>query len=198
MLNRVTINENVCGNTVEHAGAMGGGIFNDGGLQIYTSTISSNWSRSVIPGENNYVGGMGAGIINYTNGTITIIADSTIAFNRCGYSGTGESHGGGLVLFDGTATIRNTIIADNVADYSVDCSGSNIISDGHNLIKSADGCTPSGVETHFTGPALGPLEIVSNWNYMHRLMLGSPAIDAGPNTCGPRTSDIFHARKMAI
>ena len=130
---------------------------------------------------------MGAGIINYTHGTITIIADSTIAFNRCGYSsGTGESHGGGLVLFDGTATIRNTIIANNVADYSVDCSGSNIISDGHNLIESADGCTPSGIGDTIFGqdPALGPLEIVSNWNYMHKLMLGSPAIDAGPNSCG--------------
>ncbi len=133
----------------------------------------------------DYNGGPGGGIFNLTGGILTI-TDSTIANNYTGYSsGSGASEGGGLVNWGGSATLVNTILADNLANDFWDCSGA-FVSNGYNLVEDHSGCTITGdtaTNIYDQDPRLAPLGVVDNWNYMHRLLLDSPAIDAGPNTC---------------
>jgi CSLREA domain-containing protein len=185
-LNYVTVFENRCGETNAGHGAPGGGIYNDGTMTINTSTISTNMAGSVHEETGDYNGGPGGGIFNAGGGELTI-TDSTIASNYTGFpSGSGASSGGGMANFwGGTATVGNTILADNFAVGARDCAGS-FISAGYNLVESS-GCaitgdTATNIFDH--DPRLAPLAVVENWNYMHRLLLGSPAIDAGPATCG--------------
>ena len=155
-------------------------------LMISTSTISSNLAGSVLLGSGDYYGGSGGGIATIAPGTITI-TDSTIARNVSGESsGCGISAAGGLFISGGSFTLGNTILADNLADYSWDCFGT-MLSAGYNLVGSVSGCSISGDLTgNITGqdPMLASLVIVDNVNFVHRLLLGSPVIDAGPNCCG--------------
>jgi hypothetical protein len=112
------------------------------------------------------------------------IRDSTIADNHCGNgSGTAGCHAGGIMAF-GTATLRNTLVADNTADEGPDCFGS-IISDDYLLLENS-ACTITGTTTHNIegqDPKLGLLTDLGGLGWMHPLLLGSPAIDAGPPTC---------------
>jgi hypothetical protein len=185
-LNYVSVFQNRCGDRNAGLGAPGGGIYNDGTMTINTSTISTNMAGSVGEDTGDHNGGPGGGIFNAGGGELTI-TDSTIASNYTGYpSGSGGSTGGGFANFwGGSATIGNTILADNFAINAWDCSG-DFVSNGYNLVEDHSGCTITGdTTTNITDqdPKLAPLGVVDNWNYMHRLLLGSPAIDAGPNTC---------------
>ncbi len=186
-LNSVTVFENRCGDRNAGLGAPGGGIYNDGTMTINTSTISTNMAGSVGEDTGDHNGGPGGGIFNAGGGELTI-TDSTIANNFTGYpSGSGGSSGGGFANFwGGSAIIGNTILADNFAIGDWDCSG-NFVSNGYNLVEDLSGCTITGdtaTNIYDQDPKLASLAVVENWNYMHRLLLGSPAIDAGPATCG--------------
>ncbi len=185
-LSRVTISENNCGGASANYGSDGGGLFNSAGgvIEITTSTISSNHAGS--GGGGDHHGGHGGGIFN--RGILTI-DDSTIAYNYSGYnSGTGASHGGGLSNEDGTATLKNTILANNLSfnttNYDHDCDGG-FISAGYNLVEDDLGCTITGLTDTMTDmdPLLGPLADHGGYGWMHSLLPGSPAIDAGPLIC---------------
>ena len=79
----------------------------------------------------------------------------------------------------------NSILADNTAGYDRDCSGS-IFSAGHNLIEFVSSCSITGDTTgNITGqdPKLASFDTSYTLNFVHRLLLGSPAIDAGPTSC---------------
>jgi hypothetical protein len=177
---------NSCGSRVANHGANGGGIYNAGTMTINTSTISTNLAGGGISGTGNYYGGSGGGIVNASTGSLTI-TDSTIAQNRSGdSSGAGVSAAGGLFNSGGTVTMGNTILADNYADYSWDCFA-DVISTGYNLFGSLSGCSISGDTTgNIIGqdPKLAPHPITSSSNILQPLLFGSPAIDAGPATCG--------------
>jgi CSLREA domain-containing protein len=184
---RTTIASNLCGWNNAFWGAPGGGIYNGGTLIINTSTISWNEAGPVIPGTGDYGGGHGGGI--YSEGVLTI-TNSTIANNFAGESsGSGVSEGGGVSLWYGTATLQNTILAGNVADQYMDCTGG-FTSNGYNLVFDNTACSITGDVTtnlYHVDPRLSSLEFVDNVNFMHRLLWGSPAIDTGPSSCG--TSD---------
>src|SRR5262249_3889238 len=91
----------------------GGGIYNDGNLEITNSTISGNKAN---------VGG--GGILNFGNGIVSI-AFSTITDNEAGLNGSEEPAnkvGGGILNCYGppvvqfhcaTVNIGNTILAEN-------------------------------------------------------------------------------------
>jgi hypothetical protein len=183
--NRVTVSDNLAGNATAENGARGGGIYNGGDLTIRSSTISGNRSGGGGLGGGNYSGGMGGAIFNgYASATL-VIEDSTIAYNWTGNSsGSAYSTGGGLGNAGGSASIENTILANNEADYGPECYVS-ITSIGYNLVLDDSGCTISGVSDTIIGqdPLLGPLTDAGGRGWVHPLRLGSPAIDAGPNTC---------------
>jgi hypothetical protein len=185
VLNRVTVLNNYCGTADTRDGSSGGGIANSGELTIYTSTISGNRSGAGGSEGGDHAGGDGGGIFNSGSGVITLIQDSTIAFNSTGIStGSGSASGGGLMNEEGSVTIRNSILADNDADYAWDCGGG-FISSGFNLVESITGCTITGSTDTLTGqdPLLATIADIGAYGYMHGLLPGSPAIDAGPGTC---------------
>jgi predicted outer membrane repeat protein len=187
----VTTVEN-CTITTNTAQVMGGGIANTGTLAIIASTISGNSASSgggaeIDAGSKASItnstfadnsAGWGGGILNSGNLTIT---NATISANSAGVPG-----GGGLATSVGETTLRNTILARNLASSSPDVSGP-LLSQGHNLI--GDGTGGSGfVASDLVGssaqpldPKLGPLQNNGGPTLTFALLPGSPAIDAGDN-----------------
>ena len=178
-LNRVTVSNNWTGDAAANASGGGGGIYNGNEMTVYTSTISGNSTGDV--GSGDHYAGSGAGIFN--DETITI-RDTTIADNHCGSgSGSGGCTGGGIQAF-GVVTVGNSIFANNTATQGPDCIGS-MISNDYLLLENST-CSLSGTTTHNIigqDPKLGPLADLGGVGWVHPLMLGSPAIDAGPNSC---------------
>ncbi len=78
----------------------------------------------------------------------------------------------------------NSILANNTATLGPDCAGSIVFNDYLLLENSA--CSLSGTTTHNIrgqDPKLGALTNLGGLGWVHPLMLGSPAIDAGPSHC---------------
>ena len=152
-------------------GSIGGGILNNGLLTMNNSTVSGN--------STGGIGGHGGGI--YHNGNFLTLTNSTIT-NNTAFTQTGN--GVYKSPFSITATLRNTIIAQNVG--GPDTSG-DFTSHGNNLIGNADGST-GFVGSDLTGTTatpinamLGPLANNGGPTFTHALLGGSPALDAGNN-----------------
>jgi hypothetical protein len=151
----------------------GGGIsVYETNLKIYNSTIS-----------NNKANGGGGGILFHNPSSLKtlIINNSTIAFNIAGI-------GGGLYIYDytpvgpGGETIRNTIIANNIASSNSDCKTfTGIDQASHNIIMNPDGCTLPEDGNNAVDPLLTP-GVIENFGY-YALIANSPAIDAGSSDC---------------
>lgn len=162
----------ISGNT---ASDDGGGLYNAGTLSLSNVTISGNTARGDTDGN-----GDGGGLYNAATMTTTPIATitfSTIAFN------TAIKNGGGVRNNNATIRMDHTILADNSAASSPNCSGA-IISNGSNL-DSGNSCrfTGSG-DLINTAPRLGPLAYNGGPTQTHALLNGSPAIDAAdPASC---------------
>lgn len=158
-----TINNN-------YADVTGGGIENDscGELVVENSTISSNEA---------FVGG---GIYQYNDLSEARIYNSTIKSNRA----TGPG-GGGIELDPngGILTLSNTIVSGNYSDTAPDClsPSDDIFSVGYNLLGSALGCSISLQPSDLSNvdSMLGPLQSNGGPTWTHKLLDGSPAIDAG-------------------
>lgn len=170
LLETSTINNN-------EAARSGAGIFvASGGLTVSNSTISGNISAL-----------NGGGIANY-NGAV-LVQYSTITENSAF-----STLGSGIVSYrDGTATteIRSSIISGNaVNDVQHFRPGAdNIISLGYNLIGDGNavlsGAFSAAGDQTFTDAMLAPLARLGGPTAVHRLLPGSPAIDAGdPNAAG--------------
>lgn len=174
----------------------GGGILNEGNMTIARSTISDQrlYGRSNAAGIGN-VGKLtmvnstvsrnysaaDAGI-QQRGGTLTI-RNSTIAFNRATqYSGSTA----GIAAYRGLTTLRNTIVAKNrLEDLDYPSSGvpphncwGKVTSRGHNL-ENGKSCGFTRGSDVRGRPMLGPLERNGGPTLTHRLLAGSPAIDAG-------------------
>jgi len=90
------------------SGGEGGGIYNDGGtVMITSSSVSGNSAGLIDPSPASY----GGGISNY--GTLTI-TNSTINSNQCGLAG------GGIYSPNGTLTITSSTVSNNAADGAHD------------------------------------------------------------------------------
>src|SRR5262249_45755578 len=116
-------------------------------------------------------------------------SSSTVTGNTAG--GTG----GGIVSTAGTATIRNTLVAQNLAATDPDVVGT-FASQGHNLIGDGTGgagFTSSGDQVGNSGapiaPHLGLLQDNGGPTQTMALLAGSPAIDAGDNAAPPGVYD---------
>jgi len=164
--------------------SFGGGVYiSHGSVVLHGAQIVSN-TASVW-----YGGGM------YVSGAVTVsLVNSTVSHNES------NRNGGGLYVSDGTVAITYTTIASNTASSGTDgihqaggtvalldsivasnsaanCAGT-LASHGHNLDSGATcGFTATGDLTN-TNPLLGPLT-EENGSWVHPLLMGSPAIDAG-------------------
>jgi CSLREA domain-containing protein len=171
-----TINGNTTGSAGTDPGAFGGygaGIYNAGTLTLINTTVSGNTAGD---GASPSQGGYGGGIFNLGL-TVTLI-NSTVSDNHAGSGGLG-----GGIRNEGTANLKDTIVANNAVSGSgtgPDLSGS-FNSQDFNLFESVSGASFTGVTTHnITGvdPLLGALGSYGGTTLTHPLLFGSPAIDA--------------------
>ena len=168
----------------------GGGMYVSGAVTVslVNSTVSHNESNR--NGGGVYVGSEEASVS---------LLNSTVSHNKS------NRNGGGLYVSDGTVAITYTTIASNTASSGTDgihqaggtvalldsivasngaanCAGT-LASHGHNLDSGATcGFTATGDLTN-TNPLLGPLT-EENGSWVHPLLPGSPAIDAGACVAG--------------
>jgi hypothetical protein len=101
------------GHWADAAGGGGGGIYNQGDLNVLNCTIKDSESVPVCVGGGICTNGTGGGILN--DGTMTI-TNSTIAGNRAqggGISSFGGGVGGGISN-EGTLTLMNSTVFRNV------------------------------------------------------------------------------------
>jgi hypothetical protein len=177
------------------AGGDGGGAIENGlTMTLSGCTFVNNIASGSAPG---------GAIVSYGNATL---ADSTFSGNSAGVGGaigyirtpsltdctiSGNSaaiHGGGLSIVEteigGSATLRNTLIALNLAPSSPDVNGS-LHSQGHNLIGNGTGGSGYvGTDLHGTAgspidPLLGPLQDNGGPTLTMALLAGSRALNAG-------------------
>ena len=156
----LTVTKSTISSNTANGGWGGGGIFNVGPLTVTNSTITGNTAA-------NY----GGGIFQGGSGGTLIVINSTI-------SGNTAAAGGGIHTNGDTATLSNSIVANQTA--GADCSGS-IISAGHNL-ESGTSCGFTGTgDLRSTNPLLSALANNGGPTQTVALQLGSPAIDGGDN-----------------
>ncbi|OGN93338.1 MAG: hypothetical protein A2Z75_08700 [Chloroflexi bacterium RBG_13_50_10] len=176
-MNRCTVSGN-------DATTHGGGIYNEPGvlpdsgkMWLTNCTISGNRIISSATGTN------GAGISNgQADMTLT---NCTIANNTT----TDPDCRGGGFYNDGTATFKNTIVANNTAGTGNN--GYNNLgtttSQGYNLdSENSCGFNQPGDLVN-TNPLLGPLQDNGGPTFTQALLNNSPAIDAGANAGAPAT-----------
>jgi hypothetical protein len=209
----VTISNLTITNGYASAWPSGGGIYNEGGtLMIINSTISGNSGGGIynFGSESDYAplmitnstisGNSGAGIANEFNEGAMLITNSTISGN----SGGGIHHDGGYCSNCAFATITNSTLSDNGIFNGSNSGGLTIgntilkassiasfsyfpvTSLGYNLSDDAGGGVLTGPGDQInTDSMLGPLQDNGGPTFTHKLLSGSPAIDAGDPSFTP-------------
>ena len=185
----------VSGNTAsQYAGGILGSIVGtppaspgefDTMITLETSTVSSNETTGLI-GD-----GSGSGVLLF-GGALLEATNTTIAAN---INSLGGATGAGLSLDGGSASLRNTIVADNRSNGEIDncrITGGTIESLGFNL-ENEDQCTfDQTTDLPNKNPQLGRLRLNRSGpngprgrGETHKIAPDSPAHDAGPANCGP-------------
>jgi hypothetical protein len=173
---------NSAGTTVKPKGTISGSTISNntatleaGGIFVETAKLTM--TDSTISGNvESGAAGQGAGLLTAT-GDVTL-NDVTIANN----SAAGFGGGVDLDLNNKKFTFSNTIIAENIAPTSPDCSAfSTMISHDYNFIGDMTGCSVTGKTAHdLTGnPLLGPLQNNGGTTETQALLTGSPALGVG-------------------
>jgi len=190
-LNNLTVANGYC-NSCE-----GGGIFNLGTLNLTNSTISSNRA------DANGGGILNAGTLNVTNSTLSgnsaeyygggiYNSDGTLNVTNSTLSGNRaiSFDGGGISILAGTATVKNTIIANSTSGGN--CEG---------MIVGSNSLADDGSCTGFTNsPAilLGAFGNYGGATNTFPLLPGSSAIDAGNrDTCAAAPVSSLDQRGVA-
>lgn len=159
------------------AGVNGGGIWS---RDFSDSTAATTITNCTISGNSvaNVLEGHGGGVDNF-EGSMVIVG-STITNNIAMTGGGVTSHAEWSAL----TMVQSSIIADNVNGDVVALSGptTTFQSNGYNLIGTGNSVgeffKPSD-QTGIINPLLGPLGNNGGPTLTHRLLAGSPAIDAG-------------------
>ena len=180
---------------VDHS--FGGGLFAERNATITSSLFYRNGAHNV--GGISFTGGSDftAAIVNSTISTNTAtnllggvysqtpltVSNSTIAFNRSGYTGSVYVAGAGLGVYQTTVDLQSSIIAQNYTpgnglDFSA--YGSTITGSGNLIMRSI--VSPPGTLTD--DPLLTPLGNYGGATDVHALAAASPAIDRGNNNAG--------------
>lgn len=190
----LTINHSTLANHYSGPGfSGGGGIRSTGTLTVNNSTFSSNTAAGSAGGVFNASGTLTVNNSTFSgnsapNGSSSgggIANMGTLTVNNSTFSGNSAGNGGGgIAIFSGTATVRNTILANNGGK---DCSGT-INTALNNLIQTT--ATACGLTNGTNGnkigvdPLLGALANNGGSTQTFALLTGSPAINAGDSaTC---------------
>lgn len=155
----------ISGNTSYYISTLGygGGIYSGGNITIENSTISGNDAKSVAGGMYVY---------NHVGLTNVTVADNVAPDT------------GGLV-FQTTATVVNTIVADNT---DVQCSGTGTMTSNDGNLSSDATCSFTAThDQENTDPLLDVLADNGGLTKTQALLTGSPAIDAGNDAYAPAT-----------
>ena len=188
-----------------NTGKHGGGIYNKNGtLTVTESTISGNAAAN----------GQGGGLFHDASTTV-IMTNVTISGNSATSDGGGimakdpvtltnvtlannssGNKGGGIRREGGTASLKNTIVANNTATGGdPNCTGT-ITSAGYNL-DSGNSCLFTGTGDQVNkNPLLGDLQDNGGSTFTHALLAGSPAIDTGTSTGAPAVDQRGVARPI--
>jgi len=196
---------------INGAASYGGGIYNDGKLQVQNSTLAnnsttgsgggiSNWNiltvtNSTISGNTSSAGG--GGIFNYKT---LWIQNSTLSGNTASYGGGIENsstgaltminntisdntttYSGGGIYNDGVMSSTHTIIANSA---KINCWSMNTSVNDHNLVEDGS-CNAA----HSGDPRLNLLADNGGSTWTHALLPDSPAIDALSAGNCPLTTD---------
>lgn len=177
-------------------GLAGGGIWNQGQLRVYDSTLVDNQSNRAGAIHNG-----ATGQLNLRN--VTVSRNRADVDDPGGASGTGGIHqagfavlnnvtvtgnegtsdrAGGLYMTTGSTTVmRNSILAGNEANGGPDdCAGTLSFDSQYNLVGNSSGCViPGFVATYVLDqPAqLGALASNGGPTQTHQPLPGSPALD---------------------
>lgn len=179
-------------------GGHGGGIASPAGaLVLSNSTVSGNRTGDGGTGTATgqfCPGGHGGGIYTAVGATldnVTLTANST-GTGQADYPAHPGGDGGGIYIEDRYASMRNTILAGNIAaGVGPDCNAPlqtpTLHLRGTNLIQDPAGCI--GIEYPNVGPSITgrpplllPLGKYGGATQTHALTSGSPALDAGSCT----------------
>lgn len=160
------------GSTLEGNQAVdGGGLFNQGTASLVNTTLSGNIATND-----------GGAIKTFAGSARLAVRNSTLTQNRA------ASRGGGL-FEQGTqsASLLNTIVADNSSPIATDVSGT-FVDQGGNLIGVSDGAigltnsTLVGAAASPIDPGLAPLADNGGLTRTHLLRVDSVAVNAGRAT----------------
>ena len=207
-LTNVTISGNTASSDVD---AFGGGSYQFYGTSTLTNvTISGNTAKSggglyqsygsstltnvTISGNTASTDGGGL----YQGGGISTLTNVTISRNAA------PSNGGGFYLA-GTSTLKNTVVARNIAWAGPDIySSGGTFSGANNLIGDGTGQTSlvNGVSGNLVGTAVSPIDAMLAEDTRFGIALsplpGSPAIDAGDDSLIPPgiSADVYGAARI--
>ena len=186
VVDRSTIRDN--SSFTNHNAASAGGLYVRGTARLYGATISGNLSefaggimiRSSSAFSNSTVSGNGAvnvtggifslGSLELDNSTVTLNTQSNLEFGAGIYANAG-------ILAHSSIIANNTSTANGLARdlYCRKC----VANGSKNLIASSGSALPG--DTIVADPLLGPLADNGGPTLTHRLLSGSPALDAGSN-----------------
>jgi hypothetical protein len=204
-LQRVEIRKATAGGASPTKQGLGGAIYNAGSLTLTDSTLAGNQAtgdggalyqaaeggtlelRNVTLSGNQAVDGRGGGL--YSESDLSLV-NVTLAANQAGAAGAS----GAAVYVDSGRTLeaRNTLFANNtVADGSDrPLGGGTLVSLGNNLYTSDSkpaGAAGSDIVT--PDAKIGALEASVTLTRTHKLLPGSPAIDAGSTDASVPSTD---------
>jgi hypothetical protein len=167
-----TLSGNSANDGADGAFSKGGGIYNyRGTATVSNSTISGNSAAGVGGGIYSEGDGQGTGKLEVSNSTF-----SGNSNNGPFSFGDGSIHNEG-----GTATLKNTIVANSPSASGQNCGGITITNGGYNL-DSGTSCgfgTNNNSLSGVVDPMLDPLADNGGPTKTHALLEGSPAIDRG-------------------
>lgn len=173
-ITNATISGNTTGNSVSSSAGHGGAIYAGGGTaNLANVTISGNSTGTGV------ANGSGGGI--RSEGTLNVTS-STIASNTATWTG------GGVFVNAGTATLKNTIVANNTGSPNANCAGATVTNGGNNLDSGTTcGWGAASGSLSNTNPLLGSLASNGGARQTMALQIGSPAID-GVTFSAPNSS----------
>ncbi len=144
----------------------------DVAITIANSTLSNN---SAIDSPFGFFGGDGGAIgISGSGSNKALITNTTVFSNFAASNGGGVQSDSG----SGSGSIKNTIIANNVAITGTNCSLAGVTSNGNNIDSGTSCSFSASGDLSNTNPLLGPLANNGGVTLTHAPLPGSPAINA--------------------